>query len=96
MDEKERQKRLYALDKHTYDMTKKLAPVIGGLVLMLRSHISDIEYNAISSTSNPMEKVEKLIESVKTRLEIFDEFCSALKEMKHHNLAKVLYGKHNY
>ena len=90
MDEQEKQQRIDALDKYAYDITQQLVPVIDGLVLKLKQVITEVEYSNISSTSNPMKKVELLMKSIRARLLTFDAFCNALEELKHDNLAQSL------
>ena len=90
MNEQEKQRRISALDKFAYDITHQLAPVIDGLVLKLKQDITEVEYQNIVSANNPVKKGELLIASIRTRPHKFDEFCNALKELKHDDLAKSL------
>lgn len=90
MDE---QRRISALDKYNYKMTVQLTEVIDGLVSMLRPHMSYGEYQTINSESNPMKKIMKLIDSIRSRPEMFVPFCDALKELKHDDLANDLLCK---
>ena len=90
MDEREKQRIIRTLDHHAFDITQQLAPVVDGLVLKLKQDITELEYNNMSCTSNPMKKVELLLASIRTRPHTFDVFCNALEELKHEDLAKSL------
>ena len=81
------------LDQNLYDMAIELAPVIDGVCIQLKSRLSDYEYAEIDSIPNKMKKVEKLVDSVRSRdLVVFNNFCDALEACGHHNLARKLRG----
>ena len=92
MDQQEKRRIISALDKYNFDMTNRLSPVIDGLVSKLKPDITDLEYSNITSTGNPIKKIELLVTSIRTRPHTFVAFCNALEEFKHDDLAKSLRG----
>ena len=94
MDNHEIARRKKALDKFLYEMTINLSPVAMALVMYMKMSISQSEYSSIRAEKDPQKQVTKLIESVRSRPHIFEEFCSAIDEMNHSTLAMNLRCKY--
>ena len=83
------------LDEHLYDMAIELQPIIDDVCMKLRSSVTAYEYANFVSEANGMKKVEKLVDSVKSRdLAVFNKFCEALEDCGHSDLARKLRGSH--
>ena len=69
-----------------------MATVAGGLILKLRSIISDHEYYKIMGENNPVEKVSLLLEAICSRRDdrLFNELCDAVEEVKCDEWANIL------
>lgn len=85
------------LDRHLYDIAVALQPVIDDICMKLRSDLAACEYAEIDSVPNKMKKVEKLVNSIRSRdLATFNKFCEILEGCGHKNLAQKLQGKELY
>ena len=94
MDDHEIDRRKKALDRYLYEMANNLSPVAMALVMYMKMSISQSEYSSIRAEQDPQKQVTKLIDSVRSRPHIFEEFCSAIDEMNHSSLAMKLRCKY--
>ena len=81
------------LDRYLYDMAIALQPVVDDILMKLKSHLAACEYAEIDSVNNKMKKVEKVVNSVRSRdAPTFNRFCEILEGCGHKNLAEKLRG----
>ena len=77
-------------------MAIELQPIIDDVCMKLRSSVTDYEYANFVSEASRMKKVEKLVDSVKSRdLAVFNEFCEALEDCRRNDLARKLRGSYS-
>ena len=80
-----------ALDEHLVEFTERLPNVIDEVIMRMRRHFSNKEYQKMKSIVNPMDKIETLVDSISTRtIEQFNDFCQALVDVKQNDLAEKL------
>ena len=80
-----------ALDNHLFEFTERLPNVIDEIIRRMKSHISNEEYHKMKSVTNPMERIETLVNAISTRtIKDFTAFCKALVAVKQNDLADKL------
>ena len=81
------------LDRYLYEIAVALQPVIDDIAMKLKSNLAACEYAEIDSVPNKMKKVEKLVNSVRSRdLATFNKFCEIVEHCGHKILAQKLQG----
>lgn len=85
-----------ALDKHLVELTERLPTVIDDVMRRMICHVSQNEYSKIKSISDPAERIETLLNAIKSRTrQDFDAFCEALVAVKQIDLAEKLKNHSN-
>ena len=85
------------LDRYLYDIAVALQPVIDDISMKLKPDLAACEYAEIDSVPNKMKKVEKLVNSIRSRdLATFNKFCEILEGCGHKKLAQKLQGVELY
>lgn len=80
-----------ALDKHLPELTERLPSVIDDVIRRIKRHISHNEYLKIKSITDPADKIEELLNAIRSRtLQDFYAFCEALVAVKQNDLAEKL------
>ena len=85
------------LDRYLYDIAVALQPVIDDISMKLKSNLAACEYAEIDSVPNKMKKVEKVVNSVRSRdMATFNKFCEIVEGCGHQKLAQKLRGVELY
>ena len=85
-----------ALNKHLVELTERLPTVIDDVMRRMICHVSQNEYSKIKSISDPAERIETLLNAIKSRTrQDFDAFCEALVAVKQNDLAEKLSESQN-
>ena len=86
------------LDRYLYDLAVALQPVVDDILMKLKSNLATCEYAEIDCVTNKMKKVEKLVNSVRSRdVATFNRFCEILEGCGYKRLTeKIRGGEINY